>query len=221
MENNKLDQLFQDKLARHDVAVPPETWDRVSAKLTRQNNRPVWLSIAATAAVLAVASFLIVNYTGNQTPGSGTNTLAEGPTPLQPFLWDLEEMPKKVVTPPADQGDQEDKRAVPAKKNVQVETDKPGKTQEPIKQLIVVPEIEPMGREAVALTKDLKPTLDIIPETGREPSVQITYIAKSTPEKDEKSTIEKLWIKAKELNPGEMWASLRATKNDFISGKGN
>jgi len=46
--------------------------------------------------------------------------------------------------------------------------------------------------------------------------VEMTYLAGVQPEEDDRSGIEKLWAKAKETSPGEMWGSIRDKKNQLI-----
>ena len=70
MKKHKLDKLFSDKLEDRQSQPRPESWEALEASLTRQSPKQVWtwISIAASAALVALSSWYILS------ADSSTNT---------------------------------------------------------------------------------------------------------------------------------------------------
>jgi len=54
------DKLFRDKLAGYQKAAPADAWDRIDAGLSKKTNASgLWLKIAASLLLLAIAAFML------------------------------------------------------------------------------------------------------------------------------------------------------------------
>jgi hypothetical protein len=70
MKKHKLDNLFSDKLEGHQSQPKPESWETLEKSLARHSPKPLWtwVSIAASAALVALSSWFILS------ADSSTNT---------------------------------------------------------------------------------------------------------------------------------------------------
>lgn len=59
MMNQQPDKLFQEKLAGFSKTVPASAWNRIETNLDKKNSKGLWLKVAASLLVLAVAAFLL------------------------------------------------------------------------------------------------------------------------------------------------------------------
>ncbi|HEY3402760.1 MAG TPA: hypothetical protein VGK59_05185 [Ohtaekwangia sp.] len=57
--NQQPDKLFRDKLQGYNQAVPSRAWDKIETNLGKKNNVALWLKVAASLLVLAVAAFVL------------------------------------------------------------------------------------------------------------------------------------------------------------------
>jgi hypothetical protein len=57
--NQQPDKLFKEKLEGFSKAVPASAWNRVEAGLNKKKNNGLWLKVAASLLVLAVAAILL------------------------------------------------------------------------------------------------------------------------------------------------------------------
>jgi hypothetical protein len=53
--NQQPDRLFRDKLATFQRAAPAGAWDKIEANLSKKNNKGVWLWVAASVSIVAIA----------------------------------------------------------------------------------------------------------------------------------------------------------------------
>lgn len=53
------DKLFQEKLAGYGKTVPASAWNRIESNLDKKNSKGLWLKVAASLLVPAVAAFLL------------------------------------------------------------------------------------------------------------------------------------------------------------------
>lgn len=227
MENHKIDRLFQDKLSRHEVAPSPQAWEAINAELKKDNKPMVWLSIAASIALVATIGWLLMR-NDQEVVSTGVQTYAavDQPSPQAPHEWNLE-LPteKQLEVKPIEKVKKPVKQVKPV---VEMDTMNETLAQQSVeqKQEDSFIEIESLGMDAMAnLTEDTQPEMTELDTTPIESlpgvSVQITYKASPPVKVEEKSRIERLWAKAKEIRPGEVLADIRETKNDFFNGKKN
>jgi hypothetical protein len=227
MENHKLDRLFQDKLSRHEVDPSPQAWEAINAEIRKDNKPMVWLSIAASVALIATIGWLVMrNDQEVVLSGEFANHIFDQPSPQSPYEWNL---PLSAEKQPAQQV--EVKKVV--KKKITVERE-----EIPMMETLAQQNIEPMMVEDLLQIESIG--LDAMANITGEPmvveespldttpiqslpgmGVQITYKASVPAPVEEKSRIEKLWAKAKDIKPGDVLADLRETKNDFFNGKKN
>jgi len=220
MENNKIDRLFQDKLSRYEIEPTPGAWQAVQSQMATRRRPNMWYAVAAAVAVLAVVSVLITRSDEVLPQGAMAEGKIDHPVPQTPVQWNI----------PTDANDPQPQTVSTERVKPRNSTTVPSElahVQEPVTQpsgeseLLNVPDFT-MPSEAVAQVEsepatDREEAIEALPGV----SVQITY--KSTPPvaAPQKSKIEKLWAKARDIKPGDMLGSIRETKNDFFNGKKN
>lgn len=227
MENRKLDQLFSERLSRMETTPSPAAWDQVQNQLGRKP-RIIWWSIAAS--VVLLVSIVLMFRNEAEIPSS---QFAEIQQPndnsgeVEMMMPESDELAEKEVpaaeTPLRQAEFHEEKEVVD-----------PMQPSALIRYLAVKSVEEVETRDLTIATKQAPVVARIesslVPETnlemnsdligvGPQLDIQITYIASNVP--DDRSGIERLWARAKEIKPGEVWANIRDTKNDFLQGKRN
>jgi hypothetical protein len=58
--NQQPDKIFRDKLQSFQTPAPSGAWNRIEANLDKKKNKVLWLRIAATLLLLAVATYLLL-----------------------------------------------------------------------------------------------------------------------------------------------------------------
>jgi ABC-type nickel/cobalt efflux system permease component RcnA len=58
--NQQPDKLFRDKLHNHEIPVSPEAWSRVSQNLRKKNRTALYLKLAASFLLVALATWLVL-----------------------------------------------------------------------------------------------------------------------------------------------------------------
>ncbi len=225
MENNKIDRLFEDKLSRYEIDPSPAAWEAVHAQID-SNKRPVmiWYRVAAALAAIAVVAVLVLRKdTTEITSDQLANVQADYPQQMEPFTWDIPQPSIKVEESAPVQPVRKQPRVVPASVDVpRNETLAQAPTSLQKEELIETLELIELNADldAMAHVQMADATEEL--ETIQAPpgvSVQITYKATPPVMVDEKSKIEKLWAKAKDIRPGDVLGNIRETKNDFFNGK--
>jgi hypothetical protein len=93
--NQQPDKLFREKLESLSRPAPVSAWSRVDAELNKKKDKGLWLKIAASLLVLAVAAvFLWTSPSAEQT----TNRVAKNPLKTQKPVLKKEETPEQSVT---------------------------------------------------------------------------------------------------------------------------
>jgi ABC-type nickel/cobalt efflux system permease component RcnA len=64
--NQQPDKLFREKLEGFHKPAPTAAWNKIDAGLRKKNNKTIWLRVAASVLLVAVAAFLI--WTTQRTP---------------------------------------------------------------------------------------------------------------------------------------------------------
>jgi len=90
--SNRLDQLFKDKLADHTLAPPASAWDRVRAGLSKKNDTPLVLRLAAAFLVVSVLTGTLM-WLASRERQSNSPTLS---TRAEPKTKDQAPLPIKV-----------------------------------------------------------------------------------------------------------------------------
>ncbi len=225
---NKIDRLFQDKLARHATTPSLEAWEQVRTEISGESNLKVWIGIAASLILIGVSAALIFNNSESSSMEFSVSVTSNGPAPLADYQWNLPETITKVV-----EEEQPEKERL---KEVSTEVRHESRTalaviesenlvennEESIEnQLDIVPQPELI--EGTALVKEKTIPRIVEEELLPQLQVQITYRASESPitTNEEKTKVGKLLAKARQIKPGEMLASIRETKNDFFNNKRN
>ena len=73
--NQQPDKLFREKLEGFIKPAPASAWGKIAAAQTKKNNKGLWLKIAASLLLLAIASYLL--WPKNETIGTQQNILTE------------------------------------------------------------------------------------------------------------------------------------------------
>jgi outer membrane biosynthesis protein TonB len=93
--NQQPDKLFREKLEGFGKPAPVSAWSRVDAELNKKKDKGLWLKIAASLLVLAVAAvFLWTSRSAEQT----TNRVAGNPVKTQKPVLKKEKTPEQSVT---------------------------------------------------------------------------------------------------------------------------
>jgi hypothetical protein len=225
MENNKIDRLFEDKLSRYEIDPSPAAWEAVHAQID-STKRPVmiWYSVAAAIAAVAVVAVLVLrNDTTELTSGQMVSAQADYPKQMEPVTWDIPQPSSKVEDSAPVQSVRKQPRVVPANADVpRNETLAQSTISLQKEELIETLELIELNADldAMAHVNVLDTTEEL--ETIQTPpgvSVQITYKATPPVMVDEKSKIEKLWAKARDIRPGDVLGNIRESKNEFFNGK--
>lgn len=93
--NQQPDKLFREKLESFGKPAPVSAWSRVDAELNKKKDKGLWLKIAASLLVLAVAAvFLWTSRSAEQT----TNRVAGNPVKTQEPVLKKEKTPEQSLT---------------------------------------------------------------------------------------------------------------------------
>lgn len=208
MENKKLDQLFRERLAQHEIQPSRESWQLVNDQVQSKARPMVWMSIAASVVILMAAGFLLWNQQSEGVPGGHLASAPDRPD-VDHVEWPelkFEQQKETTVVQPR----VEKKRSNPEFKSNHVAEVIFEETQ--LEMPVALETIKPNLVEPTFITGELLPN-----HTLMTPEVEMTYLAGVEPEEDDKKGIEKIWAKAKDMSPGELWGSIRDTKNQLLS----
>lgn len=219
MEDKRLDKLFGAKLARHEMSPSAGAWEQVAEKIGREK-KPVmiWWRAAASLILLAVATFMIwTNF--NQDSASLEIASHEIIAPVNGEMAEIPEINAPVEVAVKEPTRTDERRDAVVRKPV---TTNPKVAEG---QVVVAPRILEMPR-AVA---SIKPTtlvgdLDYLPgvvlpgnmKDELDPTTEMFASADS-----EKSKVGKFLSKAKDMTPGDLWASIRESKNELFASNRN
>ncbi|MEQ9403056.1 MAG: hypothetical protein RIM99_05680 [Cyclobacteriaceae bacterium] len=224
MDQQKIDQLFREKLDSFEVAPSAGAWSKVEKKITTERNPVKFYWIAASVSLLIITWVVWPQESVNDlTPiASEINhpVQIEGPElllPQAPVITKKEErlVVAKVMKQPAAQ--------------LVANTTEAG-SKEAMEESIPELNIE----NAVVNTETMQPEVLKQPELEKletfEPAagfetdlskVKITYISSATEKRqapDSVSGIKKLFAIAGKLSPGDVLADIKTAKDDFING---
>ena len=222
---NKIDRLFQDKLARQTVDPTENAWEQVKAELDGESHRKVWFAIAASVTLLAVSAVLIFGSIRKNNIDATAGIHVDQPTPAAEFQWNLPEIEYKDEIIPEVINERPRIEPVIREMVAEVETSKEVLPEVIDSQIVSeMPVLTPLDiAETIVLANEVKPDLEDQMTKLPQLQVQITYKADESPVvvEEDKTQVGKLLIRARQFKPGEMLASIRETKNDFFNGKKN
>ena len=218
-----VDSFFNKKLENYNGAAPAAAWDRIDANLSQKKKPLVWLKIAASLLLVALAGFIVYNTTleqpAEQLAAVQTVLPVEKEVPvaesLEPELEKIQAAQPQVVIPKTSGITYSKRKEVaPITKTQPVE--------EPV-EIALVPVVviaentaDPMREltENLSETKTQNTTIVISAEEANAKYLNQQFIADATPETKKSSKIRNLFEKAQELDPiGE----IRQFKNEVIA----
>src|SRR5882672_1746787 len=97
--SKELDKLFKDKLADHALSAPAEAWTRIEAGLSKKNNRPVALRIAAGVLLLSILAATILWLSSRDTINSSIPLATKAPEKKSETTMKAPEARTKAVQP--------------------------------------------------------------------------------------------------------------------------
>lgn len=216
---NRIDELFKNKLANHQVAPSADAWQKVEAGLTKKNSAWVWRLAAA---------FLLFGLL------SGVWYLWNTNSEVQPELVQQPNTPQKENTVPVQPEEQKQNLVAEAETKSESVTQpkkKTNKTNTSASKKETQPEEEKAEEPQVVLTQTevlvaenktetataRKPiviefTLEPMPATVTEPAVVLASAD------DDKSGLQKILEKARDIKNGDSeLGSLRDAKNELFA----
>lgn len=220
MENNNIDRLFQDKLSRYEIAPTKGAWEAVQAQMATKQKPVMWYAVAAAVAVLALVTVLITRSADTLPTGAMAQGKVDHPVPEAPVQWTIPSTIEEASVPVTKVQAVKTRRKASTRNEVALAQEEVTQQREETEVLNVADfnlPSETVAQVEQGISTENEEAIEALPGV----SVQITY--KSTPPvaAPQKSKIERLWAKARDLKPGEMLGSIRETKNDFFNGKKN
>jgi hypothetical protein len=167
--NQQPDKLFREKLESLSRPAPVSAWSRVEAELNKKKDKNLWLKIAASLLVLAVAAvFLWTSRSAEQT----INRVAENPVKTQKPVLKKEETPEQsAITLP----EKEEPSTASVKKAV-------APVKKKMKKAESVPVLETSPQEMVAEVLLSQKEKNEMTENSIVPAEEETLIAQSITE---------------------------------------
>ncbi len=219
--SNKIDKLFNGKLADHSLTPSAEAWSRIESGLSKKNK---FVIVWRAAAVFVLLGLLTGSwfYWQSKQNDSATRLATKDPvtnditpevksevkeTPIAP-LQKTESVPQVAAD------NKQDKLVTQEQKKLmqppQVALNKP----EPV---LKVEEIEPIKVETLVVAQVAKTEKPIVIEFTLEPVTQNTLAVAQTTE-TEKPALKKIWDKALDIKNGDTeLGGLRMAKNELFA----
>jgi len=215
---NELDKLFEEKLKNYQKEPAGAAWEQIQKELGHEKKPFPWMRVAASGAILIAAGVLTTQLlTQSPVTEEGASIHPDHPTLPQAHIWAIPQVEQEALTQSVA------KHPSASQKSQNINQPDPANEAAPSQTMLKAPEVT--AKRSVA---DIAPApLTDIPlsteslknqAVASDYAVQITYKAvKDTVETEDKSKLEQLWTRAKEIKPGEMFASIRQAKNDLFN----
>lgn len=199
MEGKELDKLFREKLGRHELEPSAQAWNQVRDQLKVESSGFGRMRVAAAVAILATLSWMVIDAQTDE-PTDMAFFTPNAPAAPMAFSFALPEIKASVVPVAQDSQSQVEKYV---EKTVLIE--------EPV--LLETRREMPGQVASVKINSLMEPEESIFDSNA---TFQMTYIASETSDESRRG-IQRLLARAKDMTPGEMWASIRESKNDLFS----
>jgi hypothetical protein len=233
--NQQPDKFFREKLEGFNKPVPSNAWNRVEARLGKKNNTALWLKVAASLTLLAVATLLLwPRPTTIQVPVAKVN-----PPPMQkPADNKSVAEPAEKITPSKKIDDTGDLTSAAVKKSSRTKTNvkKVEVSNDPVvafeKTIELVQEENRTQQKAIettvitpVVTASLEPaeekdgvTLILTAAEVNEKYLDKKSLAEATSNEKKPSTLRKLLNKAYDLKHNQdPFGDLRQKKNEILA----
>ena len=240
--NQQPDKLFRDKLEGYQKPAPASAWEKIAAAQTKKNDKWLWLKIAASITLLAVAGYMLlpVNNTTELTKETSTKSPEEKKTEQVPQSVEesTKELKAETTTPPVPSNNNS---AHVAKKNKKIENVTPandeGQQFPTVKENITDQEmldvplevneniasvkavVQPEAEET-AVAAQVEPQNITLVYTAKdvEEYLDKKSLAEATSDSKKSSTLKKLLKKANDLtNNQDPFGELRQKKNEILA----
>jgi hypothetical protein len=236
--NQQPDKLFREKLEGYQKPAPASAWEKIAAAQTKKNDKGLWLKIAASILLAAVAAYLLLP--GNNSTNISQPSLTEAATqkkdettsqqqkPISDIPTEVKDEPAPIAKRETTQKRKTVKKSMPEVEQTVIvainEETKPQNESMPLVEHnnIVV---SPLAEIEVAVTEtqtDLQPaqqgvTLVFTAEDVDE-YLDKKALAEATSDSKKSSTLKKLLKKANDLtNNQDPFGELRQKKNEILA----
>ncbi len=211
MESNKLDRLFREKSESFKVAPSPDSWEAIAQKIDGKSEaKRVYLKLAASFTLILCATIAWLQYGQRD---QMVSVIANHPVPQDALVtWD----PANVLTLGIQVVSIAEPAAAPAEREVVEESASDvTATEKPLRLTLALVDRKGIDNYfQLKMPGNLGPTSDI-------PVISIKYYAnlgeEATP--NDKKGLSNWVAKASELKPGQLFADLRAAKDDLFASK--
>lgn len=212
-QENRIDQLFREKLHGNEVRPSAQAWRQVNAQIGKKNKWPVYMSMAASVSILVLIGYLLIGLKNQDQTGSVATI--DHPRALKEAFRPIEIMmvaQRNEITP----------TGTAAASHIPAHLAELENTEDLVKfapisiaNIRAVPQELNVPLDLSAASLSLERT---VPQEVR-PAVKITYIAAAEPANDTTKTkgISKFWSVAQSFSPAEVLADIRDAKDNLLS----
>jgi len=238
--NQQPDKLFREKLKGYQKPAPAPAWEKIAAAQPKKNDNGLWLKIAASLLLLAIATYLL--WPKNDTIGTQQNILTET----------SKEQPGDITVPQHKQ-DQKALTEVNVQNELIAKLEKPSSKKRTVKRTTLkeeqLPEVtiaqktNPELAEALPIAEEINKVVPVTESvetaiaeaqfTPAQATENITLVftanevneyldkkalAQATSDEKKPSTLKKLLKKANDLkNNQDPFGELRQKKNEILA----
>lgn len=208
MENKKLDRLFREKSANYEVQPSGEAWGAISSQISHKtNSKVIYWRVAASLFIMLGVSWLLLERSDKE---HLVSRLSDHPTiaTIEVPLFSDFQIGEEAIAPSSESVSSNGGQLSVAQIEIALE---------PNTMRSIGPNLTRKGLEPIHDTPAII-ALQIPSSTVNV--VKIKYIANNTvDEENGKKGIGNWLAKAQELKPGQLFADLRAAKNDLVASK--
>lgn len=213
---NRIDELFKNKLANHQVAPSADAWQKVEAGLTKKNNAWVW-RLAAALVLFGLLSGAWYLWNNNMETKPELVQQPASPQKENPVVVQPEEQKQNLVAETQPKSETKSKKRIikanASDSNKETQPEKV-KAEEPLvvaetEVLVAENKTEPApARKPIVIEFTLEP----LPVNVIEPTVALASAD------DDKSGLQKILEKARDIKNGDSeLGSLRDAKNELFA----
>ncbi len=215
---NKLEELFNERLANHSIPPPPAGWERVATNLSKKNNKVAWIGWAAVLLIGVIAIGLTA--TRQSTP---VEVMSQNNSPKE----NTSETPRESVV--AKQNEPLATVSSPQKRNRKI-IKKASVTTALTSTALVTAEVQPQSQPSEKLSEEINtiaeaPTIEPIQESKvATRSIVITYtldpvipVSPAVEEAPKSSSLGKVVKFARNVKNGDSPLGLKIVKEDLFA----
>jgi len=218
---NRIDQVFKDKLSEHKIAPTPEAWEKVNAGLSKKSKLAIVWRMAAVLALSGVCIGAWYFLTSNETTETKLLTNTEDSTKTDTSVNETaaESVPANVNSTQAQVNKKITTKIKTPIDHLQTKSDKAIENEELKTHEIetILPE-QAIAVELTSITQTTKPEKPIVIEFTLE-SIAKSPVAQVAQVKEEENTgLKKIIEAARDMKNGDTdMSSIRDTKNQLFA----